>query len=154
MDVMRTTLPRAERQASPHPGAEFQARQFHDSTRKQLHTSNWNLSLHSTHTTNSHTQWPQSSDAPLSAQLALSAPQASIRAPKTLPLPPAAKPTRTPSSRAPARTPSSTYVDNACVFFSDTRKDAPERLPQSNRCSKASTCTAVLLRTQNQPMTT
>ena len=125
MNVARTTLPRAERQESPHhrsgnPSSPIP--RFDPS--KHLHTSNWNLSLHSTtpHTNLTHTQWPQSSDAPLSAQLALSAPQASTRALRTLLLPPAAKPTRTLSSRAPARTPSSTYVDNTSAASCTPRK--------------------------------
>lgn len=86
--------------------------------RKQL-VRNWFL-----HSTTPHTpsQWPQSSDAPLSAQLALSAPQASTRAPRTLPPTPAVKPTSRPSSRAPARTPSSTYVDNSSALSETPRK--------------------------------
>ena len=90
------------------------------------------------HSNSHHTQpsqWPQSSDAPPSAQLALSVPRASTLAPRTLPLPPAAKPTRTPSSRAPARTPSFTYVDTASAPSYTPRKILRiNRIPQC--CSK------------------
>jgi hypothetical protein len=103
------------------------------SNRQAPHTSNWTLHSNPHHT--QPPQWPQSSDAPLSAQLALSVPRASTLAPRTLPLPPAAKPTRTPSSRAPARTPSYTYVDNASAPSYTPRKILRTKcIPQC--CSK------------------
>ena len=54
---------------------------------------------------------PQSSAAPHSAHLALSAPPASTPAPRTPHPTPAAKRTRAPSRRVPNATPSSTYAN-------------------------------------------
>jgi hypothetical protein len=104
------------------------------------------------HTTYTHlSQWPQSSDAPHSAQLALSAPRASTPAPRTLPLPPAAKPTRTPSSRAPARTPSSTYVDDASAFSQTHRKIL--RMDYRLQCCPITTLALLVFRKQPAQMT-
>lgn len=105
--------------------------------------TNWTL-----HSTTPHTpsQWPQSSDAPLSAQLALSALRASTPAPRA-PLPtPAVKPTRTLSSRAPAGTPSSTYVDTSCTLCCKEK----EILRIHSNPAYLPTTTAILPHTRSQ----